>query len=565
MDSSRPRASWIRDLLALTVLIGLLFGAFIGQRPLGVPSEARYAEIPREMVATGDWVTPRLNGVKYFEKPPLFYWIQAAAIEAFGTSEAALRFTTAGFGLLSCLLVYIGGRRLYSRAAGLLGAGVLATSLLHFGLSRVILLDMPVSFFISATLLAFLLAVRAPPGRERSVLLYLAYAMAAGAVLTKGLIGIVLPGLVVFVWLAVTGQWRLLREVHLPTGLLLFLVLAVPWHIMAGSRTPEFYWFYFVHEHFLRFVTKIHNRYQPPWFFIPIILLGFLPWVVFLGQATGRAVAEAWRDRRRHQNEMFLLLWVLLIFAFFSASDSKLIPYILPVFPPLAIFIGRYLADGFADAVVPRGMRAGFTAFAGLWSALAIAALAVLAFPERLIGAENAGEMHVAGWLVPATAGSLVLGAAAAIVVVRRGGLIASLVVMFVAAVSVNLLGDALVGRYQLRSIKPLAEILNQRLKPGDEVVTYRNYHQDLPVYIGRTVTIVEWTGELEFGTTIEDTSGWMIEDATFWERWRGPKTVYMIVPPWRFDGLRADPTNRIYEVARTERFVLAVNRDDPK
>src|SRR5512139_1378602 len=165
--SEGPR---LRDAIVLALVIGLFFALFLGSRPLSVPDEGRYVEIPREMVVSGDWLTPRLNGVKYFEKPPLFYWIESALIKLYGLSEWSVRTGPALFALFGCLAVYYAGARMFGRRTGLISAGVLATSLLYYALSRLISLDMPVSVLLTASLLSFLLGTREPAGRTRRLL-----------------------------------------------------------------------------------------------------------------------------------------------------------------------------------------------------------------------------------------------------------------------------------------------------------------------------------------------------------------------------------------------------------
>src|SRR4051812_4516136 len=169
-----------RDVWLLALAIGLLFCIGLGARPYLTPSEARYIEIPRQMLATNDWLTPRINGVPYFEKPPLFYWLQAAAMHLFGDGEAAGRLVTLLLDAAACLLAYATGRMLYGRRAGLLAAAVLATSLLGYGLSRVAMLDVPVSLFITACLVSFLAAQRSSNDdakRDLYLLMYVASAL----------------------------------------------------------------------------------------------------------------------------------------------------------------------------------------------------------------------------------------------------------------------------------------------------------------------------------------------------------------------------------------------------
>lgn len=550
IPTAAPRA-W-RDALLLALLLAVYFGFELGGRALWHPDEGRYSEIPRAMVESGDYVTPRLNGVKYFEKPALFYWMQAGSIKLFGVNEWALRLWPALLALAGCLAVYGAGRKLFGRRAGLIAAIVLATSPLYYLLARIVTLDMAVSVFLTGALLSFLLGVREPPGRARALYLYAFYALCAAATLTKGLIGIVIPGMVIGAWIVLLWDWRLLRAIHLPTGLLLFFVLAAPWHLLAARANPEFAQFYFIHEHFQRYLTTVHMRYQPWWFFLPVLVLGMLPWIGLLFPALrasmrARAIStvpggqalRAGRPRRqtRHarREELFLSLWAGLVFAFFSASGSKLIPYILPMLPPLALLLGRYLAP--ADpAPAPKGLRSGFWFFLAAVAALgAYLTVELLRRPEA-----QADVLRLGSGVYPMLAG-LLLAALAYFFLGRRATLTRPLAALAAgAALLVLALGAALPALDDKYSVKALALELKARLRPADEVTTLRAYYQDLPVYLARRITVVDWKGELEFGTQQEDVGGWMIGEAEFRRRWQSPRTLYMITERENLDWLRA-------------------------
>jgi len=547
-----PTAPWWRDALLLACLLALFFGFGLGERALWHPDEGRYSEIPREMVETGDYVTPRLNGVKYFEKPVLFYWLQAGAIKLFGVNEWALRLWPALLALAGVLAVYGAGRALWDRRAGLVAAAVLATSPLYYLMARIITLDMAVSVFLTGALLAFLLGVRAPPGRTRALYLYGFYALCAAATLTKGLIGLVIPALVIGAWIVLLWDWRLLLSIRLPTGLLLFFALAVPWHWFAAQANPEFAQFYFIHEHFERYLTTTHGRYQPWWFFAPVLILGMLPWIGLVFPAL-RDSLTGWRQRRE---ELFLLLWAGLVFAFFSASSSKLIPYILPILPPLALLVGRYFA---APASVPqtKGLRFGF------WLLLACAAVLVV-----YIGVEFARHPKAQHDIQQLGGGAYLLAAGAGFMVVahfflgRAAGVTRPLAVLVVAAALFSgALGANLPALDDKYSVKSLATALKTRLGVADEVMVYRAYYQDLPVYLARRVTVVDWKGELEFGVRQEDVSGWMIDEAEFRRRWQSPRTVYMITERGSLDGLRAQSLAH-YILKTADNNVLLINRE---
>lgn len=333
-----------RDLIFLAITFGLLACQFLGRYPLLEPDEGRYSEIPREMLERLDFITPHLNYVKYFEKPPLLYWMNALSMAIFGQNEFAARLPCALAGLLTILFTYWLGRKLFDRLTGLYSAIIIGSCLGFITQARIPLTDMPLTLCLTVSLGSFILAVNSE-GREKSGYLYLSYAAAALAVLAKGLIGILFPGAIIFLFMLIRKRWRLLLEMRIVTGLALFFAIAAPWFILVSMRNPEFARFFFIHEHFERFLTKVHSRYQPFWYFIPVLIGIMLPWAIFLPSA----VRDAWRKRQGEHGEIlaYLAIWAGLIFLFFSKSSSKLMPYILPVVPPLALII----ADSFKETI----------------------------------------------------------------------------------------------------------------------------------------------------------------------------------------------------------------------
>jgi len=544
----------LRDLIILIVLIAVFFGLFLGSRPLSVPDEGRYVEIPREMVVSGDWLTPRLNGVKYFEKPPLFYWFEASVIKVLGLNEWSVRLGPALFALFGCFTVYYAGSRMFDRRTGFLSAVVLATSILYYALSRLITLDMPVAALLTASLLSFLLGTREPVGKTRRFFFWGFYAFAALATLTKGLIGIVFPGMIIFAWMLIMNEWRILRSMYLPSGLAIFLLIAAPWHILVNRANPEFFDFYFIREHFQRYLTKVHHHYKPAWFYIPILIGGMFPWSVFLMQAVRHAVPpNSWKERTNYPSEIFLLLWALLIFLFFSASSSKLIPYLLPVLPPLALLIGKYLADGWDRNTLWR-FDAGKIAYSVITAVLALGLFIV----HRYVPALNTFGMTVVCWTV---GGWLLMGSIA--VWISRGRDTVNRVVILVLAFSVFFIaGSAIAPQLDTRSLKPFARVLKPILRPGDEIMHYRNYYQDLPVYLERRMTLVEWKGELDFGMTIEDVSGWMIDEAELWKRWPGPARIFLLSGIRDADAMRKVPNRPFFLIAQSKNTVILSNQE---
>lgn len=544
----------MKDVVLLTVLFGFLFGILLGSRPLSVPDEGRYVEISREMAVTGDYLTPRLNGVKYFEKPVLFYWLEAFSIRLFGLGEFTLRLWPALFALFGCLAVYGAGRRLYGRTTGLFAAVVLATSGLYYALSRAIILDMPLSVLLTIALLLFLVGTHEPAGTRRRFFLWGFYAFAALAVLTKGLIGLLIPGMVIGAWIVLLGEWRLLRSIYLPSGLALFLLIAAPWHILAARANPEFFNFYFVHEHFLRYLTTVHDRYRPAWYFIPVLLAGLFPWSPFLAQAIHFSMPGSWRERKEHRDALFLILWASLVFLFFSASGSKLAPYILPVFPPLALLLGRYLAAA-RDCLDLPGARTGFV----------VAVLVMLGIGTACIAlpfVSSHPDLVQVG-IYPVVLGSLLAaGATASWLLLKAKGLQGALPALALSFSVFLAVANAPAARVETQSARPLVEELKSRLQPGEEVVSFNMYYQDLPVYLGQRVTVVNWKGELAFGMSVEDTSAWMIDYEAFLKRWYGSARMYLFTKRDIYDIMRLKGVNKLYFVAGTTETVLLTNKE---
>ena len=337
----------------LFIALFLVWFGTLDYRKLVRPDEGRYAEIPREMVATGDWLTPRLNGIKYFEKPALQYWATATSYKVFGESEWSARLWPALTGFFSVLLVAWTGRRLWGARAGILAAAILASTLLYIVMSHVITLDMGLSFFLQVAWTAFLFAQQGDVKNSRRWM-WLLWAALALAVLSKGLVAIVLCG-------ATLGAYTLLNRDFSPwkrlapvSGLTLFLTIAAPWFIAVSIANPEFAHFFFIHEHFERYLTRTHGRYQPDWYFILIYAVGALPWTFLLLHA----LFKAWRrdNTATFQAQRFIALWVIVCFGFFSLSSSKLPPYILPIFPALALLGGKHLAN-----LSPRSMLIHFS------------------------------------------------------------------------------------------------------------------------------------------------------------------------------------------------------------
>lgn len=331
--------------VSLLLLLGLLWFVQLGYRDLKDPDEGRYAEIPYEMFVSGDWLTPRLNGFKYLEKPPLQYWGTAAFYKLFGVSNTTSRLWCATLGFLGVLWITWLGNRLFGTATGYFAGLALACSLLYSAMGHVNTLDMGLTFFLSVGMGALMLAQTKredPPHVRRWMLL--AWAALACATLSKGLIGLLLPTTSVILYSLWQRDFSLWRHLHIGKGILLFLLLTAPWFVAVSLQNPEFPAFFFIQEHFTRYTTDMHGHDDHLLYFIPVFLAATLPWLFQAIRALSkpeflwRPVHGAFDPKR--------LMWVNIVFTlvFFSFSHSKLIPYILPAFPFLALLIGLRLA-----------------------------------------------------------------------------------------------------------------------------------------------------------------------------------------------------------------------------
>ncbi|MEJ2746003.1 MAG: glycosyltransferase family 39 protein, partial [bacterium] len=349
MDSFRSfildkRGRWGVDILILSIFFAFAFFHCLGEYPLMDPDEGRYAEIPREMLESGGFITPHLNYVHFFFKPPLFYWMNAASLKAFGENEFAVRFPSALCGFLAILLTYFVGLKAFGRREALLSALILGTSGGYYTCSRLNLIDMPLTLFMTAAFGFFLIASTTAE-RRRGLYFYLFYISMALAVLVKGLIGVLFPGMVIFCYMLFLRRWRLLREMRLFTGALIVVAICAPWFILASVQNPGFAKFFFLREHVGRFTSQIHQRHEFFGFFVPALLGMMMPWSFFLPAV----VAQFWSKRKSNEYAvwLFIALWALVIFIFFSFSESALLTYILPIFPAVALLTGATLSAAF--------------------------------------------------------------------------------------------------------------------------------------------------------------------------------------------------------------------------
>ncbi|MGH7797167.1 MAG: glycosyltransferase family 39 protein [Candidatus Binatia bacterium] len=329
-------ARWLSWLLS-AALIAVLFYQ-LGSAALFEPDEGRNAEKAREILVLNDWVTPHENFHPVLDKPILLYWLIALAYWLFGVSEWAARLPSALAALACIALVYRFAQLRWGRWVALWSALILLTSVEFFVLARIVIFDITLTFFLTLALCSFYAAAHAESARQRRIRSIAMYLALAGATLIKGLIGLAVPGIVIFFYLLLSKQWGVLRRMDLIPGVVLFLAIVLPWYLVAEERNPGYLYYYFWEEHFGRFATTEFERAQPWYYFIGVGLIGFFPWTLLLPLVAKKTWQEKFDDRT-----LYLILWVVVPFLFFSVSKSKLPHYILPIFPPLAMLAASAL------------------------------------------------------------------------------------------------------------------------------------------------------------------------------------------------------------------------------
>ncbi|RAB04578.1 glycosyltransferase family 39 protein [Burkholderia multivorans] len=520
-------------LVLLLVAFAVIWFTPLGMRHLIPSDEGRYAEMAREMFVTGDWITPRYNGYKYFEKPPLQTWLNALTFAWFGIGEWQARLYTALASFAGVLLVGFTGARLFNPLSGFLAAVVLASSPYWNLMGHFNALDMGLAFWMALSLCALLLAQR--PGLRPAAVrgwMWLCWAAMAFAVLSKGLVGVILPGAVLVLYTLIARDWALWKRLYLVSGLVIFFAIATPWFVLVQQRNPEFFNFFFIVQQFRRYLTPEQNRPGPFYYFVPVLLVGFLPWLSVAWQSVRHALRMP-RQPNGFSPMLVLLIWSAFIFLFFSASHSKLISYVLPVAPALALIIGAYLpllgADRFrrhllgylvlfvaaafgiiflayqGDARTPNALYRAFQIW--LYVGLAIAAVLTLvaAWLNRRAGVTAALAAFGAAWLIFGTIGGT---------------------------------GHDEFGRYSSGALlAPAVRAELAKLPPDTPFYSIEMLDHTFPFYVGHTTIMVHRQDELAFGISVEPNK-WVPTVDEWIARWKQDTHALAIMPPGEYDAL---------------------------
>lgn len=520
----------------VALLLALISFIELNHRSLADPDEGRYSEIAREMAATNDFVTPRLNGLKYFEKPPLQYWATAIAFKVFGVNEFSARLYTFLCGLGCIFLVGYTATRLYDEDTGAYAVLALVSSFFFTAFTQVVTLDMGLTFWMTLGICSFVMAHGSPhdlPGgligansvaQSRRRWMLMAWIGMAGAVLSKSLIGIVFPSAAIFLYCLTQGDWRLLKKLEWTFGLLLFFAITAPWFVAISLENPEFFQFHFIHEHFTRFASNTHRREAPWYTFFLLLPLGLLPW----GLALLPAAIDGWRnphyrvckpDGTTFAPLKFILLFCIFVLLFFTKSNSKLPHYILPLFPLLAIVIGVYLNNTepkkLAWLMLP-------TVLFGLGGAYAIWKL------------DPNATIWIAGVLVFAF---LIMVAFIMLRSQQKWHGAMTLAIATVALITVTARNYD--EHFPKKVTTEVAQSIKKYLTPETRLYAINIYDQSLPFNLKRIFTLVEYVDEFEMGQKAEPKKH-IARMNDLPAAWNAPGPAMAIIQPGDVEKLKA-------------------------
>ena len=481
----------ISFLITALVLSGVLWFGMLGYRDLTDSDEGRYAQIPAEMVASGDWITPRLNDLKYFEKPVLQYWATAVFYELFGKSNTSARLWTALTGFALALFAAFTALQLYGGRAAIFAFSITISSMMFVVFGHLLNLDMSLSFFLVAAVASLVIAQK-PVGSDawaRNWML-LSWGFLALATLTKGPVAVVLAaGTLIFysIWQRDLALWK---NIHLLKGVFLFFLITAPWFIAVSLKNEEFAQFFFIHEHFERYTSEVHDRPGPVYYFIPYLILGLCPWLASSLKSLF-APGFSWMPGNPGEFNANRFLWTFVVFTivFFSIGQSKLPGYVLPVLPVIAILSSAGLAQI---------RQVG----ADRWVLLILGLLILAAsFNLERMTTESYPREQWQAYLPWLQAGALFMFAGAAgLIALKNKPVRAYLSAALLTLLAFQCLVLGFNSLSESRSGRVLADVIETSVPSGTPVFSIRAYSESAVFYLNRPVTLVQYLGELEMG-----------------------------------------------------------------
>ncbi|MCX8021174.1 MAG: glycosyltransferase family 39 protein [Syntrophorhabdaceae bacterium] len=525
----------IKHILLLLIFSYIFLFHGIGSYSLKEPDEGRYAEIPREMVETGDFIVPHLNYVRYFEKPPLFYWAVALSYKCFGVSEWSFRFPNS-FGAFICVLsLYFLLKRWIHERAAFFSALVLLSSFGFFAMARVVTLDM---FFTTLLFLALIMFFGYYK-EKKGVFLYSFYTFLALATLTKGFVTLILIGITILVFLITERRLSFIKETKPIIGIFIYLSLILPWFALISLKEKEFFDFFVIDQHILRFLTTKHKRTGSIFYFFPVLIGGMFPWSFFIP----RSLSTMW-----HKQEIrYFSIWSIVIFFFFSISKSKLPPYILPIFPALSVVIGIFFSEIVEkkEKMVQETLLYIFTFM--FFGAISLLGIKGVFNPWILMISDD--SLNIIQELKPflIETGFISFLAASYLLFltfksIRFGDTHKSplfLVIFsfsFLFLLSLFSIFDTI---DKINASKEIGLMVQQNKQKGDLIINFGSFNESLPFYTGERIIIVSYKGELEMGSKYPDARPFFIDEEAFQNMVKERKRVWIVSKKKRIERLK--------------------------
>jgi hypothetical protein len=551
-------------------------------------ADATHAEAAREMAVRSDYVTLHVNGVRYLEKAPCMYWLSAFGFRIFGVNEFAARLPIVLAVLLTALLAMKWGREAFGERAGIY-AGLFVTSTIGFFLfTRILIPEVILSLLIAAALYFFLTGLETG-ARWRW---YAGYACIALAILTKGLIALAFPGAAVAGYLLVSGEWRRWREFRLGTGLLLVVAISAPWHLLAGYRNHGFFWFYFVNEHFLRFLGK---RYPKDYNKLPAVLYWTLhlvwlfPWSLYLPVAVRDFVRKPQPERTlASRTRLLCWVWAGFVLVFFAISTNQEY-YTFPAYFPLLMLLAASIAGEEQQVVKSRwltwstvaaavlSIAAGSTLLAGLWASRHVPYVADIGsvLAKHDLASDTLSMSHMldltgesfAALRLPAILAVIAFLAGTTTALVLRlkrrhcaatWALACSMALLFVAA-------HLALNRFEpYMSSKALARSIAQQVTPQDKVMIYGDqaFGSSLLFYLQRPIYLVSGrSSSMWFGSTFPDAPKIYLNDSDLVREWNSATRLFLFVTPYDRAHVESLIGSRGYVIAASSGKTIYSNR----
>lgn len=562
MSSTKQALS---DLCLLFLLSILAYGFFLGSYHLIVPDEGRYVEVAREMIASHNFITPYLDGTTFLDKPILYYWIESFFIKLFGLNEWSARLLPLLFATLGNLFIFWAGLKLYSRRIAWIASLTLMSSLLYFLSAHYADMDLMVAVLLSGSFWSFIIGIERHD-KTRTPYLWSAYIFAGLAFLTKGLMGLVFPCMVIGLWIILHWRWTTLLRMRILSGLALFLFILLPWFILVQQANDEFFHYFFVIQQFARYTTQNFNMHKPVYFYLIVIFAGLFPWSLFLPQALFSFIKKIRASWGTSDTETFILLWATLIFIFFTLPKSKIVGYILPVFPPLAMMIAVYLDHHWE--LLPKSRSLKICSFIFLFIAV-IGSLALiitsrhpsLTTPETLINFTLIGLILISGACLTVFYSFY------------SESFSKTFFALFCTSLLVGMMAIMSASTFKLSTIKPLALYLRTILPKNAIVISYRSYYQDLPVYLNQKVYVVynwddpsiaandNWRRELAEDILYKHYhQPYLIGDNELSSLWK-QQALYIVMDQGKYATLAPMLTPPIYILKKYDKFMVVSNQ----